>query len=152
MKTQFKCDIKDLTIVTEKWLSNGHWLVRRSAVKHDKRFKNSTNLVYGRYRNGEFMTKDTDDAAYENVIPKLENLKPLVKDEVNSSHITVNGDGSLKCTRVDFLIEGGESVGLDPKYACLLSLGNRAYGLDEKTPVVVTLADEIVAVVMPRRK
>lgn len=149
MKCVFTLDKSKVHHVTEDWVSNGHWAIRRDRLVVDRKNPLRRPLMklvqypIGRYEPG-FLPSYNKPADITAVIPKTLN---------NYSAATLTRDAKYDDGAIRYVILQSETTtaGIAPEYVPLLSLGTEVLIKDRTSPIVVRQDDEVVAVIMPVR-
>lgn len=148
IKIKFKPG-KDV-IITEQWITNNHWMVRKEFAKTLKEFKALNDLMPGDYRYGgrvdlnRSVESMVDTRLSEDVLNAC--TKPLVA--LNRALLSDYGIIESVVYRV-----GYKRVLIDVEYSALIGLGDAAYSDgNPRNPIIVKRGEEVIAMVMPRRK
>jgi hypothetical protein len=158
IEIKLKLSKNDRIIISDTWVSNGHYMVLRSLLINRtdvqailKPFKSLLMYKVGNYRNG---VNDLD--AYDESIPDFNGVIP--KDEGYTTMpvepLYYNGRNNkinAAVYRVKPVNGKAFKIGVNPVYALLFALGT-AYAKDARRPIIVKSSDNsIIAVVMPVR-
>jgi hypothetical protein len=155
LKPKFTLDKNERLYLTEKYVSNGHWLLTRTAcnvarmLKITKAFDLLDSMHVGRYDTGISggKTCDVKPDMLDSVIPVRDGYKPVSKSPVG-----VVFDGTT--VRTYKYSSDGFETGINPKYVPLLELGH-AHAKDADHPILILdskdLNGELMAVIMPVR-
>ena len=165
-KPTFRIRNNDDLYLTEKYICNGHWMMKREHAKL-KGFKRFLDLKHGTYHFGSF----TSDRVREldQLIPKRDNYRPMPTAKPHSviwgeKHFgQINGyiyevpaherevdtkDGK-KTENVDAF-----KIGVSIDYVLLMD-GYHAFAVNNISPILLldgpTLNDDLVGVIMPMR-
>jgi hypothetical protein len=136
----------DRLFKSEKWISNGHWMVQTKMSYRVKAIERLLNLQNGAYCMGLKYGADLETPLpdFEAVIPK-----DATKEVKFTGLARMNPDiESLEVTAFVLKCESQE-IGVNPNYADLLLLGEAKSSGDPKDPIAIFNQGEVIAVVMP---
>lgn len=154
MKPKLKLDKSENVFISDKYASNGHWLIVLD--KLPKELKTLASLKPGAYREGISSERRIDAIPdLEAIIPKRDGYVALISQPLGVSFVGLSTEiRAYKYDTVAALGELTKTVGIAVKYVPLLSLGT-AFAKGPTDPILVlsgpSLNDDLVAVVMPMR-
>lgn len=138
--------------VGEEYLSNGHWLVTRQAVRAFPVLKPLApylDKLLGKYDLNQWLTDKLPD--FNNVIPKRDSMSGRISETPDG--VTFDGDTIKTIILKVISVKDGHEfrIGVDPSYLPIVRLGV-AWTKDETSPIRVEDNNgNLLAVVMPRR-
>lgn len=146
-KLKFSIKADERVFLSDKWICNGHWLVKREHAERNKSFDAVKNLRYGTYTLGYKKGHVSDDLPdFEQVIPNREGY-----EKAEFTGAAKFNPSSFEISSVEVKSEGG-SAWIGSRYAELLKLGETwIHATNPTAPIRVEDQGEIVAVVMPVR-
>lgn len=162
---KFKLNKSDRFHVTDEYISNGHWLVSRKVLKNPhldkpirKVFEKTVHLSPGRYNEGLDRGPESNIAAVD--------LKRLIPSKLSYEAATITEEGfvanATKDSHTGLLKSMGVKLKSENKIAwidvtylplvqCAIGAGNQIFIKDELTPVIIDVAGEFFAIIMPMR-
>lgn len=151
MKPKFTIGAERLHI-SEKYISNGHWMLTRDAIKSPMAPKPLSPLLSclnGTYYNGIKGGRDQETTPdFASIIPIRDGFKPL-SDEPTRVKFRYNDEIESYVFACDSF-----EIGVNPKYVPLLRMGC-AHAKDSHSPILIlsdkTLNGDLIGLVMPMR-
>lgn len=160
LKPKFKIDNDTKLYITDKYMSNGHWLVIKNNLRKEgktlfkKYLKYAPDTYFADTPSGNGLTNEK----MELVIPKRDGYSPLKAQPngVSFQEIKVLNQApcilAYKYENTPMIGEKSFEIGINPIYATLFNLGH-AFAKDPKSPILVLdssdLNGNLIAVVMP---
>jgi hypothetical protein len=155
---KFKIKRSDCFTVTEKYLTNGHWLITRDLMLDNMReFRPIMYLSNGRYYKGTTGPRTDFTDSLDRLIPDPSGyVDAKITDEARVSNDKIIGIRLVFKKEIigkDFKKKEVEtSTWVAPEYYWILSLGDKVMVKDELSPIcVLSKADKVKAIVMPVR-
>ncbi len=169
MKPKFKIGKEERLVVSPEWISNGHWMLRRSVAEHVVKtnaagmrsvLRPILNLKEGNYRSGMAhgpfgvmpdMAQVLEDInSFADIVTqrfegKEHNFKEM---SLTPCRATIGSNNAV----MSYVYQAdGFEVGLDPKYTSLLDLATKALVKSPTGAIHLFNVNELIALVMPRK-
>lgn len=144
-KVKFSIKADERLFLSDTWVCNGHWMVKRDHAKRSKAFAPVLNLQNGSYQDGYKHPKNSDD------LPDMERVIPG-KDGYQKAEITreaIFSPDRMEVTAVK-IQSGSYEAFVQSRYVELLTLGE-VFIKDKTAPIRIEDQGEVIAVVMPWR-
>lgn len=155
---KFSLDKSEKLFLGDKYLCNGHWLIKReyAATKFaPTALRGLCNMRLGCYYEGPRGTCDTETKLpnFDGLIPQRDGYRLLERNPIG---VEFKSD-EISCYIFAVTERFGEPtfrIGVNPKYVPLMRIGH-TFAKDALSPLLVlqgdTLNDDLIGVVMPMR-